>query len=125
MSDNPRQFPTVFKNVRRALLRRFPYALFFVVDDDAMSREMMRSILETQGHEVHEASGGEEALVLLPRVKPHAVLLDILMPDCDGFEVLRRVKREELDYLPPVMVVTGVSDSDLFISLKSWSILST
>jgi plasmid stabilization system protein ParE len=36
MSDNPRQFPVVFKNVRRALLRRFPYSLFFVVEDDAL-----------------------------------------------------------------------------------------
>ena len=36
MGDNPRQFPTVFKNVRRALLRRFPYSLFFVVEDDAL-----------------------------------------------------------------------------------------
>ena len=35
MSDNPRQFPIVFKNVRRALFRRFPYSLFFVVEDDA------------------------------------------------------------------------------------------
>jgi plasmid stabilization system protein ParE len=36
MSDNPRQFPTIFKNVRRALVRRFPYSLFFVVDGDAL-----------------------------------------------------------------------------------------
>jgi plasmid stabilization system protein ParE len=36
MSENPRQFPTVYKNVRRALLRRFPYSLFFVVKDDAL-----------------------------------------------------------------------------------------
>ena len=36
MSENPRQFPTVFKNVRRALLRRFPYSLFFVVEDEAL-----------------------------------------------------------------------------------------
>ncbi len=36
MSDNPRQFPNVFKNVRRALLRRFPYSLFFVLEDDAL-----------------------------------------------------------------------------------------
>ena len=36
MSDNPQQFPIVFKNVRRALLRRFPYSLFFVVEDDAL-----------------------------------------------------------------------------------------
>jgi plasmid stabilization system protein ParE len=36
MSDNPRQFPTVFRNVRRALLRRFPYSLFFVVEDDVL-----------------------------------------------------------------------------------------
>ena len=36
MSANPRQFPVVFKNVRRALLRRFPYALFFVVEDEIL-----------------------------------------------------------------------------------------
>ncbi len=36
MSVNPRQFPVVFKNVRRALLRRFPYSLFFVVDGDTL-----------------------------------------------------------------------------------------
>ena len=36
MSDNPRQFPIVFKNVHRALVRRFPYSLFFVVEDDAL-----------------------------------------------------------------------------------------
>ena len=34
MSQNPRQFPVVFKNVRRALLRRFPYSLFFVIEED-------------------------------------------------------------------------------------------
>ena len=34
MSANPRQFPVVYKNIRRALLRRFPYALMFVIDDD-------------------------------------------------------------------------------------------
>jgi len=36
ISDNPRQCPAVFKNVRRALLRRFPYSLFFVVEDEAV-----------------------------------------------------------------------------------------
>jgi plasmid stabilization system protein ParE len=36
MTDNPRQFPVVLKNVRRALLRRFPYSLFFVVEDDVL-----------------------------------------------------------------------------------------
>lgn len=36
MIDNPRRFPIVFKNIRRALLRRFPYSLFFVVEEDAL-----------------------------------------------------------------------------------------
>ena len=36
MSANPRQFPVVFKNVRRALLRRFPYTIFFVVEDETL-----------------------------------------------------------------------------------------
>jgi len=37
MSDNPRQFPTVFKNVRRAPLRRFPYSILFVIEDEALT----------------------------------------------------------------------------------------
>jgi len=37
MSENPRQFPVVFKNIRRALLRRFPYSLFFVVEGDDLT----------------------------------------------------------------------------------------
>jgi plasmid stabilization system protein ParE len=36
ISDNPRQFPVIYKNVRRALLRRFPYALMFVIEDDQL-----------------------------------------------------------------------------------------
>jgi hypothetical protein len=36
MSNNPRQFPAVFKNVRRALMRRFPYSLLFVIEGDAL-----------------------------------------------------------------------------------------
>jgi plasmid stabilization system protein ParE len=36
MSDGPQQFPVVYKNARRALLRRFPYALFFVIEDDTL-----------------------------------------------------------------------------------------
>lgn len=43
MSENSRQFPTVFKNLRRALLRRFPYSLFFVVEGDRLNRDRLLS----------------------------------------------------------------------------------
>ena len=76
-----------------------------VVDDDAVVRTALRRFLSDQGYLTVDASGGEEALALLKRVRPHLVLLDIDMPEMGGVETLRRIR--ESDPAVGVMMVTA------------------
>ncbi len=73
-----------------------------VVDDDKRIQLLYRSELEDDGYEVHVADSGEEALRLFDEVGPDLVTLDILMPDMDGIQVLRKMK-EKNPQLPVIM----------------------
>ncbi|NMO16237.1 response regulator [Pyxidicoccus fallax] len=76
-----------------------------VVDDDAATRELVSRNLRRAGFSTNEARSGEDAL-LKARVSPPAlVVLDLMMPNLDGFEVLRRLRAEKLQV--PVVVLTG------------------
>jgi DNA-binding response OmpR family regulator len=81
-----------------------------VVDDDPLNRKLLAKSLEREGHEVHVADGGKACLDVLASTAVDVVLLDILMPDLDGFEVLRRMKDDlELRHIPVVMI-SGLED---------------
>jgi PAS domain S-box-containing protein len=84
-----------------------PRAQVLVVDDDARSRDMLRRTLQREGWTVAEAVDGREALSQLQRSRPALVLLDLMMPEMDGFEVLERMRREEAWRDIPVIVVTA------------------
>lgn len=75
-----------------------------VVDDDPDIRLLLRYELSPLGHQVAEAGDGEEALALLAAEAPELVLLDLMMPVLDGWEVLRRLDPE---HAPPVVVITA------------------
>lgn len=83
-------------------------ATVLVVDDEASIRDSLRMILEYEGYRVEEAGSGTEALSLWRRVTPHAVLLDIKMPEMDGLEVFRLA--QEKGYDTPVIIITGHGD---------------
>jgi DNA-binding NarL/FixJ family response regulator len=69
-----------------------------IVDDHAGFRSWARALLEMQGYEVvGEAEDGVSAITLVRSVKPQVVLLDIRLPDIDGFEVTRRLTHEGSD----------------------------
>jgi CheY-like chemotaxis protein/signal transduction histidine kinase len=78
-----------------------------VVDDDDETREMVSRNLRRAGFTTVEARDGEEALLRARVVKPSMVILDLLMPHVDGFEVLRTLRAEGQDV--PVLVLTGKS----------------
>jgi signal transduction histidine kinase/CheY-like chemotaxis protein len=78
-----------------------------VVDDDPMTREMLRRILSKRGWSVTEAADGSDALSVLGRTRPAVVLLDLMMPGMDGFEVLDAMRREATWRDIPVVVVTA------------------
>ena len=63
-----------------------------VVDDESGIRRVLRGFLEADGFEVVEAATGQEALAEVRRGRPDLVLLDVMLPDLDGFEVLRRIR---------------------------------
>ncbi|NRF67564.1 PAS domain S-box protein [Aquincola sp. S2] len=77
-----------------------------VVDDDPMARDLMQATLESFGIPTAGAGGGAEALQLLPVVKPAAMVLDLMMPEVDGFQVLHRLREDPAWRDLPVLVWT-------------------
>ena len=76
-----------------------------VVDDDPLNRDMLTSRLHRQGHQVSTASDGLEALEQVRQQRFDLVLLDMLMPNLDGYGTLSRLKAdEELRHLPVIMI---------------------
>ena len=67
-------------------------AKILIVDDDPANREILRIRLEQAGHDVTEASNGEEGLRLTEEMSPHLVFLDVMMPRIDGLQVCRQIK---------------------------------
>lgn len=81
-----------------------------VVDDLATNRELLRKRLRHQGHDVECANGGKEALKMLSGSDFDLVLLDMLMPEMDGYEVLLRIKSDPQLKHVPVIVVSALDD---------------
>lgn len=69
--------------------------LVLVVDDHADSRLIARLVLESAGFRVAEAESGSEALRVASALRPAAVLLDLVLPELDGWEVAQRLRAEE------------------------------
>jgi signal transduction histidine kinase/CheY-like chemotaxis protein len=82
-------------------------AQVLVVDDDPKSRDVLRRTLAKEGWTVAEATNGREAIAALEGSRPGLVLLDLMMPEMDGFEVLERMRCEETWREIPVIVVTA------------------
>lgn len=76
-----------------------------VIDDSSHVRQFLGDVLSDAGYEVDHAENGEQGLTLFRTASHDCILLDVLMPDLDGFEVLKRI-RETADSLP-VLIMTG------------------
>ena len=83
-----------------------------VVDDNATNRTLLEELLSAQGYKVITSADGQLALQQFARVKPDLVLLDVMMPDLDGFEVCRRLKNNAETRLTPVVLVTALSATE-------------
>ena len=84
-------------------------ASVLVVDDDAMNRMLLRRSLERQGHAVSVAVDGREALELARSASFDIVLLDIVMPEMDGFELLERLQADEALRQLSVIMISAVT----------------
>jgi putative two-component system response regulator len=81
-----------------------------VVDDHPSSRMTAVALLSVEGYEVLEADSGPAALESVISGNPDLILLDVMMPGMDGFEVCRRLKQDEQTRLTPVVFVTALDD---------------
>lgn len=82
-----------------------------VVDDNPASQKLAEHILTQHGLKVTTLSSGQKLLNLVKERVPSLVLLDLLMPDMDGIETFKRLKKELSGQVPPVIVLTSISDS--------------
>jgi len=83
-----------------------------VVDDDENILNLEKTILEQKGFAVTTAGGGSEALALLKEQVFDLILLDVMMPELDGFEVCRRIKEEDRLKEIPVIFLTAKGGGD-------------
>jgi adenylate cyclase len=85
-------------------------AWILVVDDDPVNRTMLTRLLEQEGHRTDTAAEGRQALERLRADPFDVVLLDVLMPEMDGYEVLAHIKHDEVLRHIPVLMITALDD---------------
>ncbi|MBN1219739.1 MAG: response regulator transcription factor [Anaerolineae bacterium] len=90
-----------------------------VVDDDKQIVRLVRSYLEQAGYQVSTAFDGETALHAIRREQPDLVVLDLMLPDRDGWDITRLVRSEpSLANLPIIMLTARVEDTDRIVGLE-------
>ena len=87
-------------------------ARILVVDDDPLEQKLLQVMLAPEDVVVVSASSGEEGLELVALARPDLILLDVLRPGIDGFEVVSRLKRDAATANIPIILVTALSDRE-------------
>jgi CheY-like chemotaxis protein len=96
------------ESVLRKYWRDQDHAQVLIVEDDANMRGLLRRLLQRQGWTVAEAVNGQEALEKLRALRPQLVLLDLVMPQINGFEVMEAMRRDKELKDIPIIVVTAM-----------------
>lgn len=85
-----------------------------IVEDEESLLKLESILLTSKGYEVHGVGDGQAALDAVTRIKPDLVLLDIMLPEIDGFEVCRRIKsNNDTRHIPVVMLTAKKSREDM------------
>jgi DNA-binding response OmpR family regulator len=92
-------------------------AKVLLIDDDALTRSLVRDVLERAGHEVHEAADGLAGLRKLRSTHAELVILDVLMPGLDGWETLARIR--EVSEVPVLMLTAREAELERVRGLRS------
>jgi signal transduction histidine kinase len=94
-------------------------SLIMIVDDEPDMVKVAELILKAEGYETIPAYSGEEALEKLEEVKPHLIIMDIMMPGIDGFETLKRIRENKGTSSIPVIIISVKNDeSDIVRGLE-------
>lgn len=87
-------------------------ARILIIDDDERNLKLLEALLKTEGYVLESATSGEDALKLVASFRPDLILLDIMMPGIDGFEVARRVKLDPETKTIPIIMITALEDHE-------------
>ena len=88
-----------------------------LVEDDPNERALLQGLLELEGYRVHTASNGLEAISSLDRIRPKFVLLDMMMPECDGRETFHSIRQMPAFVDLPIFAVSGSSPDSVGLSI--------
>ena len=95
-------------------------ARILIVDDNATNVDILATRLESQGYEIITANDGEEGLAAAREHLPDLILLDVMMPKIDGFEVCRQLKADNsLPFMPIILVTSKTETKDVIEGLDS------
>ena len=83
-----------------------------VVEDDKFLRELIVQKLESEGYDIVQAVDGEKGVAQLKKEKPDIVLLDLLLPGIDGFEVLKQAKEDKETESIPIIILSNLGQQD-------------
>jgi DNA-binding response OmpR family regulator len=83
-----------------------------IIEDDKFLRELISQKLLKEGYDISEAVDGEKGLKSVQETKPDLVLLDLILPGIDGFEVLSRVKSDPLIAQIPIVILSNLGQKD-------------
>ncbi|MCX6003036.1 MAG: response regulator [Chloroflexi bacterium] len=86
--------------------------VILVVDDISQNNDLLEAYLVPQGYEIIKAISGEEALEKLASNQIDLILLDVMMPGMDGFEVTRRIRQDKKTKLMPIILVTALKETE-------------
>ena len=96
-----------------------------VVEDEADVAEMIRYNLGKEGYDVRVAGNGTDALRQVKDVKPDVILLDIMVPQLNGWEICRRLKQDRETVSIPVIMVTGRVEEGDKVPASRWAPTTT
>ena len=104
MREQPRANRIGYVGIRRRIL---------VVDNEKVDRDMLQSVLDPLGFQVEQAASGYDCLQLLPGFAPHLVFMDLAMPGIDGWETIRRIRRQKLSDAHIAILSANAFDKNL------------
>ena len=83
-----------------------------IVDDEEKNIRLLKAMLMSEKYQIFEAISGEQALTSAPAVNPDLILLDVMMPGINGFDVCRKLKRADETKIIPIVMVTALSEKE-------------
>jgi len=96
-----------------------PYSVL-VVDDNDMNLALIAKILELEGYRVVLARNGREAIQSVVQNMPNLAILDVMMPDMDGYELCQKLRQPPVNAVIPIVLLTAMSsDMERHLALKA------